>query len=422
LLPIVLRVILAAICGASSLVAQSAPARPQPEMPTPAGRIVDSIGFNTHWNATDSPYYRDFPRVSRLLFESGVRHARDGDDNPGYVGTTIGANYRTVMAHGITLSIFAPHAQPAAETFARIAQVVPNALFIEPDNEGDCSLGPSWTSTLRGWQPELYARVKRSARPNLLVLGPSLCNGLKNASALGDLSAYMDAGNAHWGATVDHESYPGSDDCCNQAALVRAMATVSGTKPLWISETAYDSNLSNGDGVPNDVAMKYAPRLVLINHQYRVPYTFFYELSDMPAEGAQFGQLGFVDASGNPKPQYNAIKSMTSLLADRGPAFTPDPLSWSLSGSTANVRHALLQRSDGSRWLLLWIEASGWNVGAKSRIVVPPQAVNVVLATAPSAVTKYTYNPDGTTTAARLQPSTSIPLTVTDSITFLRIR
>lgn len=63
-------------------------------------------------------------------------------------------------------------------------------------------------------------------------------------------------------------------------------------------------------------------RELLLWAQYGATRTYFYQFADMPGDPV-FGGLGMVDASGNAKPQYNAVKNFVALFADPGTAYSP---------------------------------------------------------------------------------------------------
>jgi hypothetical protein len=384
------------------------------ETPAQADAFVDSIGMDTHFDFHGAPWPN--PTVFNLLVASGIRHVRD--DSTKYDWN----------AHGMTHYHGFYHTD-SDQFIAQIPQADTALSFVEPDNEGDCSDGSGWVSILRQFQPRLWNLAKsspsyaRAPHAPLPVLGPSLCNMFKGApQALGDLSAYLDYGNAHW--SPPDATYP--EDFSSGRGLTGMLALaakISGTKPVWITETGMNDNPAHercygGNYFADAVITKYFPREFATNWNNHVSRTMIYEFADVPSEGC-YGNQGLVDANANPKPQYNSVKSMISLLSDKGSPFTPKPFSWSASGSTANLAHLTLQKRDGSVWLLLWLAVSSWRDHVA--LNVPPQAITISLAKAPSAVTRYTYNADGTVSSSSITPSRTLPVRVTDSITYLKL-
>jgi hypothetical protein len=385
------------------------------ETPAQADSFVDGIGVNTHFDYHGTPYDTNFVRVRTMLVNSGIRHIRDGG-NDTRASATLRSRYATLAADGITYEIGVNHGESDSYILSQIA-VAPKAFMIEPDNEYDGSNDPTWVNVLRIFQQRLYADVKGSAFYNgVTVLGPSLVDD-RNALRLGDLSQYMDAGNVH---IAPPGVNPGDSSLRNALSPEQAL---SGNKPIWVTETGYDSNISHRQALPDDVIAKYDPRLIATWWQLGVRHVFFYQFSNMSAADSMFGFTGLIDDNGNPKPQYTAIQSMISLLSDRGLSFTPRQFAFTLSGSLSNVQHLTLQKRDGSTWLLLWIELPGYTWQTHTYTPVPPQSVSIQLATIPASATSYTYNADGTlqTHSLSVDARNTISLQATDSITFLRL-
>jgi hypothetical protein len=131
------------------------------------------------------------------------------------------------------------------------------------------------------------------------------------------------------------------------------------------------TEVSLGAGVPEAVAARYLPRLLLANAGLAVR-TYLDGHGD-PATGP-----GLLDAAGAPTPAWHAVARLAALLADRR-QFEPGRLAYRLSGRTEGVRHRLLQKADGHFWLALWVERPGWDPAAGQELAVPDQPVRVSL-------------------------------------------
>jgi hypothetical protein len=127
-------------------------------------------------------------------------------------------------------------------------------------------------------------------------------------------------------------------------------------------------------------------------------------------------------ASGAPKPQYTALQSMTALLGDPGPAFQPTSLAYALAGNMANVHQLLLEKRDGTYFLMLWLEVPGWNPSTGLPAMVTPQVVSLSLQKPPSSATQYSYASNWSLTGAPLAPNSTLSVPVTDAITFIHLR
>jgi hypothetical protein len=128
-----------------------------------------------------------------------------------------------------------------------------------------------------------------------------------------------------------------------------------------------------GAGVPEAVAARYLPRL-LLGHARTAARTY---LGALAGEQAGPGVLG---PDGSPTRAHQDLANLVALLADPGPAFTPGRLAYRLSGDTEGLRHLLLQKADGRFWLVLWVEKPSWDPTGGRELAVPAQPVSLGLA------------------------------------------
>jgi hypothetical protein len=135
----------------------------------------------------------------------------------------------------------------------------------------------------------------------------------------------------------------------------------------WVTEATL------GGGVPDTVAARYLPRL-LLGHAGAAPRTY---LGALAGEQAGPGLLG---PDGTPTRALRDLANLETLLRDPGPAFTPGRLAFRLSGDTDGLRHRLLQKADGRFWLVLWVEKPSWDPAEARALTVAPQPVAVTLA------------------------------------------
>jgi hypothetical protein len=430
LLPIcpLLALVLAGCSGAISVPAASSTQRPgltTPvllETPAQADNLVNSVGVDTHFNYPTTPYATQFPIVSAALIASGIRHIRDGSISftPPY-----STMLQTLGAAGIMHSVgFDTNVTPAQITQALAAQA-PYVESVEPANEWDGSAGsnPGWLQQLLAEQSLLYATVRSNPlNANLVVLGPPLAH--QNLYALlGNLNAVSDAGNLH-NATCNLN--PGTTTNLGIPTMT-AYLRLSTSKPIWTTETGYGDDTTRPCALPDAVIAKYDPREVGERFLAGEPRTEFYQFTDMPSDKV-FGSMGLTFASGAPKAQYLALASMLHLLSDKGSAFSPQPLSYSISGATSNLHHLLLQKRDGTYFLLLWLEVPSWkplnatNVGG-SALVVSPQSVTVTCTSAHASATLFNYASTQSLASTALSSSTSsYTFPVSDSIAYLSFK
>jgi hypothetical protein len=125
-----------------------------------------------------------------------------------------------------------------------------------------------------------------------------------------------------------------------------------------------------GDGMPDAVAARYLPRLLLANAGLAVR-TY--------VQGGAGPGPGLLDAAGAPTPAYRAVAGLLALLDDDHRQARPGRLGFRLAGDTRDVRSRLLQKTDGHFWLALWVEQPGWDPATGRALAVPAQQVTVAL-------------------------------------------
>jgi hypothetical protein len=174
-----------------------------------------------------------------------------------------------------------------------------------------------------------------------------------------------------------------------------------------------------GAGVPDAVAARYLPRLLLGNAGLAVR-------TYLPGSGGGDTGPGLLDPAGAPTSAYHAVARLLALLDDGRRQVTPDRLRFRLAGDVADVRSRLLQKADGHFWLALWVERPGWDPATGQELAVPAQRVTVALDT-PVAGAR-TFVPELDTDAARgyadppgRRALDAIELEVTDRVVLLEL-
>jgi hypothetical protein len=174
-----------------------------------------------------------------------------------------------------------------------------------------------------------------------------------------------------------------------------------------------------GPGMPDTVAARYLPRLLLANAGLAVR-TYVTGSGDA-------GGPGLLDAAGTPTPAYHAVAGLLALLDDGHRQGRPGRLGFRLGGDTQDVRTRLLQKADGHFWLALWVEKPGWDPATGRELAVPAHRVTVAL-DAPVAGAR-TFVPELGTTPDRSYTDPpgagraldAIDLEVTDRVVLLEL-
>jgi hypothetical protein len=171
------------------------------------------------------------------------------------------------------------------------------------------------------------------------------------------------------------------------------------------------------------VQAAYVPRSLLLAYRHGIARTYLYELLDEVSSP----DYGLMDDTVTPKPAYNAVQNLISTLSDKGSAFTPGALSYSIEGGDATLNHLLLQKRDGSFWLVLWLEQSSFDPVSASPTPVAPQDLLLTLSGANSVGQVLQFNDEGSVTTGTLSGTSlmnrgvTYPLTVSDQITIVQI-
>lgn len=428
-----------------------------PEPARSADAFVDSVGVNVHLHNTDTAYGHFDDIVKPRLVALGVRHVRDGA-----IDTTFQTYYDRHNALGRLgirgLFITGPRQTGLAgdkdraftRDFARrVADSIegyegPNEYDIEGNHKGD----PHWAQTLQDFQSLLYRTVKSTPalKRSVVVVGPSL-GASHDKPPLSDLGAVVDYGNAHpypFGGnpfsdragydTIDwyigHGNQP-SDNLDEWPSAFENARPMFVGKPLMFTETGYFTG--TGRGAASEAAFaKYVPRLVCETFSRNVARTYLYELMDDTADATNNeSNYGLVHADGTPKAAYTDLKNLLGLLAERGvsPTFKPKSLDYALTVSpvgdytrTKYVHHLLLQKSDGTFYLLLWHEISDEDANVSPHRQISPPDMPAVLTLPPAIRHARLFRPYEDVTGAVVPiRGGKITLAVPDQVVVLKL-
>jgi len=367
------------------------------EQPIPASQFVDSIGINTHLHY--GPLYTDdFPLVLRRLRELGVHHIRNGlqaTKKPEFYDRV-----KAVNDAGIKVLWILKADQPSDLVLSYLDRF-PNGIDgFEAPNEFDASKRSDWIPVMKQYMSHMYSLVKQDSRTSRLwIVGPSLTRP-QSYAALGDQSAYMDVANLHnypgsrnpgtpgWGAANSHGARYGSI-----AWNLQLGQDVWG-KPIWTTEYGYNNSDTARDGVPEEVAAIYLPRAFLEQYLQGIRRTYLFEL--LSAHAGHDGTYGVLRVDGSPKPAFIAVSNLLRLLGDDSRTFSLSRAEFSLAGDLTDVHHLLLQKSDSSYFLLLWIEKPCFDPDSRRRIPVQQQAISVRFGEPVARLESYRLQANGT--------------------------
>ena len=384
--------------------------------PAPADSFVESMGVNVHWGYTDRVYYSAFPEIKERLKELGVRHLRDGttvNEKPTVV-KRINELYddlkiRTTFITGqrengyptpLDVSQIGDELQALKKLYPLnlIAAIEgPNEYDADNNHQGD----PDWVSNVQEYQQIVHKLAKAdSDLRDIPIIGPSFITE-QAYQKVGNLDPYIDFACLH-----AYQSWrnPGSKGWGNngygslswQFNYLAARQSPSG-KPIQSTECGYNNYLPAERGVTEQIQGKYITRMFAEFFRRGIVRSFTYELIDQGTLADKNGErvFGILRNDRSRKPAFYAVKEMIKLLSDPGTTFKPTPLTYQLSGSTDNVRQLLLQKRDGTYYLLLWLEVESWDGAKDVERSFDPQSVAVQLPSSIKQVQLHRQGLDG---------------------------
>jgi hypothetical protein len=390
-----------------------------------ADSFVDSIGVNTHYgNAiyTGGNAYAD-RRIDDKLAELGVRHVRDHSWND----TALAIVDNLFATHGVRANLILGETTRSPADLVNLLKAHPAYEAIEGLNEPDFNnrtyngltdnrSANDHTAT-RAFQNDLYAAVKADPETQAVqVLSPAMADSSKSEYLL---PISFDIAAMH--------SYPNAREPTFQLdTKIGQMATLRGNppKPLMSTETGYYNNPVQMGWIPENLSAKYIPRLQAEYFNRGIERTYLYELANQgPAASEREQNFGLLRFDMTEKPAFKALENLIDLLEEPGAApFNAGVLDYTLTGSGAvsSLHHTLLQKSNGTFYLLLWNEVPVFNRFANTEIVNTPLSVTLTLNTQIARARTFSPNDSMNPMATYLSPAT-INLSVPDKMLIVEL-
>ncbi len=348
-----------------------------PVPPMPPRAVFDSYGINTHFSYLgDTATWADTVAAVEWLQELGVGAVRQylprSTQGRATVKKALDAlgvrwccptltlgDFTTLEGARVVVNEQLDWLQANADLSLLDSLPGPN----EPNSEGKAVA--QWVTLTRWAQQALYEETRRRpAFDGVLVQGPPLNmkGGPREISpdvqALGDLSQWLDRGDAH--------IYPGDDDPeVSVDERLALLQPIHPGKPVCVTEGGYSTSVDRGytggaELVSEKAAALYAPKQLLVHAIAGRPFFSYEALDEAPpykdTRATREAGFGLVrtptvnPASWTAKPGFDAIRRTLALLKD-APLLISSPLTVDVVAATADLRTALFQRSD-SKWLL----------------------------------------------------------------------
>lgn len=421
----------AMLLAAASLVA-STNAIAAPAMRTEKARsaesFVDSMGIATHLGYSWTPYETKIPGSSNpwtysesYLKSLGIRHIRDGifqsgslDENArlykrlGVKSTLVCTVQQGVDLAGKPYLLTIPGLIDQIKTVAAPAAIDavegPNetdtdkAFRYPLDPPGGPGGGSGFPAGTRQCVHDLNAAMRADPATRAIpVIAASTAERVQGKESPFADFTYEVAHSYNWEKLAPMSGPNGLPAWIADADSI--VGTGNAVKPVYVTETGYQSKPGGIYAVDEQTQAKYIPRLYADYFQQGIVRTCVYELID--ENGDTFGLIanGGRDASGawrlTPKPSFRAVQSLIAALgegrwdSDRQewiePRFTPGSLALSIQPApgtqspNADIQHVLLQKSNGDFDLLIWNEVNSFDPVAGKPIENAPVPVTIAV-------------------------------------------
>jgi hypothetical protein len=343
-----------------------------------ADQFVDSVGVNYKFG--DSNYFTDW--ATDRLAEIGIRHLRGAlrpaikrRDDLIQLNQQLGIKYISLVNSYPNNS----QTMTPAEAHDAVLNIGTNLLegieganepeYHDPDSgktglRADSDTRTKQANSARLHQQQLYQAIKSDAQTrNVKVFSPSISAGAvgKMDVAIGNIDSIIDGVNIHpyprprRGRGIYGEPEDPDGTLLRAFNAISAMGSYS--EPVIGTETGYPTQPINPPFPnPDETKAIYMPRLhlFLFNHGMWRAYSYSFIDGDTGGSDKEHN-FGYLRSDGTPKASFYAMKNLITLLKDPGVRFIPAPLSYTISGNTANMQEVLLQKRDGSYYLALWI-------------------------------------------------------------------
>ncbi|HLX60937.1 MAG TPA: hypothetical protein VKX17_06605 [Planctomycetota bacterium] len=361
------------LCVAVPTLAGEPRGAPAPVQSMATETFFERIGINVQLGLPRSSYARYADVVKPRLHELGLRYLRDAvsadrSDQLAKLKDLAAAGYR----FGLVMK--------PIEAVDLCKTLSDSVVFAEPPDEPDRG-GESWPDVARANQKALFQALKANpATKRVQVMAPGLRDPIASHVKLGNLVDFCEFGTIR----VFPRGLPNAGSSgLTLGKQNQEVQRTSGNKGVIISEAGYHNCLEAVDppGVPESVAAKYLPRMLLT--QFSLSYfTFLFELLDSEADPKMTSaekHFGLLHADGSPKPAFIAMKKLVEFMHDPGPTFLPETLAYKVEVPPKDLSQLLLEKRDGTFYLCLWQEALSYDPKQRREIAVAPHDVTIVV-------------------------------------------
>lgn len=346
--------------------------------------VWDKIGVNTHVEYTDSKYASpDLTRTTDALTYLGVTHVRDGSLKTGNQGQ---ANYGLLADAGIGLTLWLPSSVAIADSLTLI-----DGLLTDHPGCVDAIEGPNEINNLPGglsafsYGGETGAAAGQAFMADLMdaVAADTALTGIPVYDLTGSPAAdECDYANIH--------PYPKLGAPPFNTITANMTAHNASGQPFVVTETGYFTIPTATNGVDEDQQARQILNAIFDCIRLGMARVFVYELLDAYSSESEGHRYGLVNYDGTYKAAADAIRNLGLLMADDGTdaaTFTATDLTYSFTGLPASGKDILIQKSDGTHLIVVWVEPPNWDAGTGE--YVAPTAVTATLNCTFTSLSRY---------------------------------
>jgi len=231
-----------------------------------ADAFVGTVGVNVHLHYTDT-VYANFPAVESALKSLGVRHIRDGMVDTKW--QPFYDRHNELGRAGIKADFITAPKLDASILLAFPSRMKDSFEAYEDPNEFDGR--PDWPATLGPYMEMVYKTVKSNpATAGFPVIGPSFTKK-ESFDKLAASAPFFDYANLH---NYFAGKYPGTQGWGSIDWNLALVDKAWPGKPVMTTETGYRYDMENVQGIPEEIAGRYMPRMLLEQFLHGIQRTY----------------------------------------------------------------------------------------------------------------------------------------------------
>ncbi len=386
-------------------------AKPEPARAERAGKaydFVESIGVVGHISRRKGVLNdAGWAKISDAIGDAGIRYMRTTITN----GTGAARANALHYEHGVRFnfgmdsrSLVSGDPQTIPLDPSKIATMIQKTkdagteviLSYEGPNEYSSQKkagNDNWHVELKNYQRQLYNKVKADPQvAGKLVLAPTIWRReVEDYQKLGNIANITDKGNLHKYHSGRMPSYLLDES-------VQDTKILTPNDRVFVTEYGYTSGVNSQNvwyPITEYSQAKYVGRYLgeFFIHP-DVEKSFIYQIIDeKPVSKAPDKAFGLLRNDHSKRPMFFAVKNAIALLDEPDGNFTPGSLDYDLTGDITDVHSFLVQKKNGTFYLVLWQEVESYDRESRTDLYPPDRRLTLNLRTPVTLV--RTYMPTG---------------------------